>query len=734
MIIRKLQLRNFGKFTEAGFEFRRGLNLVVGPNEAGKSTLMEAIPAILFGCRDKLRFQSWGRRGDSSGQLILERAGGTLKIERELLSNQVSLELMDSLYQAQDSFSGRVSPQGRSSEARVYAELLEEAFGLSDEQLLRASLFFGQGQLEMPANRQLPTRIKTLLTGFGSVDYDQVLQSLREDLFRLTRQNPWGKIKNRDRELELTQLQLEDAKGRLELLRTELYATEESIAANVVLDEQRSRLTDEIAKGETYLAWLKARYALDEQRVALVAQLDDLESEARLVATLEQELADLDQELLALDLDLASGPPQPQPLRDKDRLTGELRQLETEDRRCLDELQSLTAPALTRAVMATLAVVSVGLAGYVLRPDWQVSLLYGTAAAIAASWLLVCRQRLMSRLRKQELRRRRIALADRTQVCRSELQEIEHALDQLERLKRKPDVADEKPSPYVLLLRRGELAGELKTRDSAASLDARRRRLIRDLAIIDARLEAQRPLVAGKDLASDELAGAEEQLEIKKQQRTELELTLARSLVTPNRGSQLRMEVERLEEHCLELSDKTNRLQKRIAALQLGHDVLQDTVTGFREGALLRLANAAETLLKGLTSGRHAAIRFDDDLKPFLKAGNGTWKSLEMFSSGTRDLVYLVIRLAFQDMIFAGRKLPLLLDDPLVNLDQERRQRMLAVLEKLSLEHQIILFSHDQKLLGKAARDRWHVLTLEPVQGRSYSIEEERHGGQLHLL
>ena len=63
MILRSLELKHFGKFAERSFEFRRGLNLVVGPNEAGKSTLIETVPAVLFGVRNKERFKPWGRQG-----------------------------------------------------------------------------------------------------------------------------------------------------------------------------------------------------------------------------------------------------------------------------------------------------------------------------------------------------------------------------------------------------------------------------------------------------------------------------------------------------------------------------------------------------------------------------------------------------------------------------------------------------------------------------------------------
>lgn len=48
MIIKKAILHPFGAVADSGFTFREGLNVLLGPNEAGKSTLVNAIYAALF--------------------------------------------------------------------------------------------------------------------------------------------------------------------------------------------------------------------------------------------------------------------------------------------------------------------------------------------------------------------------------------------------------------------------------------------------------------------------------------------------------------------------------------------------------------------------------------------------------------------------------------------------------------------------------------------------------------
>ena len=47
--IEALRIHGFGRFSGLEIELDRGLNLLVGPNEAGKSTLLSFIQSVLFG-------------------------------------------------------------------------------------------------------------------------------------------------------------------------------------------------------------------------------------------------------------------------------------------------------------------------------------------------------------------------------------------------------------------------------------------------------------------------------------------------------------------------------------------------------------------------------------------------------------------------------------------------------------------------------------------------------------
>lgn len=50
MIIKKLRLQNFKKFKNQTFDFNDDINIVIGDNESGKSSLLEAIEVVVNGC------------------------------------------------------------------------------------------------------------------------------------------------------------------------------------------------------------------------------------------------------------------------------------------------------------------------------------------------------------------------------------------------------------------------------------------------------------------------------------------------------------------------------------------------------------------------------------------------------------------------------------------------------------------------------------------------------------
>ena len=82
----------------------------------------------------------------------------------------------------------------------------------------------------------------------------------------------------------------------------------------------------------------------------------------------------------------------------------------------------------------------------------------------------------------------------------------------------------------------------------------------------------------------------------------------------------------------------------------------------------------------------------DSDLQIQLQR-QGQARDLAYFSAGQTDLVMLCMRLSLVDALFGNREIFIILDDPFVNLDDQRMEQARFLLKKLACEKQILYFT-----------------------------------------
>ena len=104
MIIKELNLKNFGKFSESAFRFSDGINVIYGANEAGKTTIYHAIGALLFGMEKQrgraarsdayTTYQPWDNKTWYEGSMKFEAGGKIFHLERNFYHNEKSVRLV----------------------------------------------------------------------------------------------------------------------------------------------------------------------------------------------------------------------------------------------------------------------------------------------------------------------------------------------------------------------------------------------------------------------------------------------------------------------------------------------------------------------------------------------------------------------------------------------------------------------------------------------------------------
>jgi len=128
----------------------------------------------------------------------------------------------------------------------------------------------------------------------------------------------------------------------------------------------------------------------------------------------------------------------------------------------------------------------------------------------------------------------------------------------------------------------------------------------------------------------------------------------------------------------------------------------------------------AGDLLRRMTAGRYVEIKrqLDKQGTPLLKQPNGKLKEPSQLSTGTRELLYLALRLAYvRHYCRRAEPLPLIMDDILVNFDDARREAALAVLRDLSREVQVLFLTcHHATVTSVQSLFPGHEpLRLEPI-------------------
>lgn len=105
MIIKDIQLTNFGKFNHKTLSLEPGLNIVYGENEAGKTTLHTFIRGMLFGIEKQrgkasgkdlyTKYEPWENSSNYQGTMRIENDGVCYRIERNFNKDNKSFKVIN---------------------------------------------------------------------------------------------------------------------------------------------------------------------------------------------------------------------------------------------------------------------------------------------------------------------------------------------------------------------------------------------------------------------------------------------------------------------------------------------------------------------------------------------------------------------------------------------------------------------------------------------------------------
>jgi hypothetical protein len=312
--LERLEVRDFRGIRAATIEFGPGVTVLHGPNELGKSTLVEAIHAALFlqsTSQAGNEHVTWGGSSPACVTLTFEHGAKLWRVSKRFgKKGSAKLECSGSV--ASPKFKEVVEGKGVEGELR---KLL--GWGIAPpggkgpapkaESFLLTALVGRQGAVQGVLNSSLggdsDDTGKSLVTqAIGALDKDPLVSRIVEQLAERVETvfTPQGKPKTaadspvvklqdqlREKQDVLRKLQEDDARGK-------------SIQTDVVrLQDERQRLEDDLHSARTNLDAANAQAERVSIRAKLQAEIDDLRRQLDEAEQLTTELRSLDDQLVA---------------------------------------------------------------------------------------------------------------------------------------------------------------------------------------------------------------------------------------------------------------------------------------------------------------------------------------------------------------------------------------------------------------------------------------------------
>lgn len=143
------------------------------------------------------------------------------------------------------------------------------------------------------------------------------------------------------------------------------------------------------------------------------------------------------------------------------------------------------------------------------------------------------------------------------------------------------------------------------------------------------------------------------------------------------------------------------------ARARLASELLREEINRYRMRNQGPIVSRASELFQALTLGTFAGleIAYNDadeaEIRGVRKTGQDV--AVEGLSDGTRDQLFLALRLASMERHLAHNEpIPVIIDDALINFDDRRARAALTLLGALALKTQVIFFTHHRHLVDLA--------------------------------
>lgn len=718
MIYKKLSLLSFGKFKNKHIYLQDGLNLIMGSNEAGKSTIHYFIEGMFYGFfaygkkkksyEDlQQKYKPWSS-DDYAGALAYENDKNMFLIERNF--SEVNGRVKVSNYTTGEDITNKFN---FNEVTRMY----EPTNHLNLSKIMYRNTV-SIGQMNTKTEKNLSEEVNSLManidTGFSDISVVAAIKKLREEAEKIAGKK--GEIKQIgqiNQILEKTVAEKEEAqkvineskalKIRMDKLSEEL----DNIKKYEAYDKLRSikkyeDLCEEINKAKRTLAGMQLVEGFDEDKFEEIILLEsETNNKAEKLNDLKSKLIDLQDEIADIKSEIYKN----MPANNIDELN--------QDYATYNQMKEGTykQPSKKSDIIFLILFILFGGAGaYLYLNDMLTYSLVSAAAALLMLIIFIVKKIKNKRIDtdsiytkygfKNEYEYEKYCSAKNRENEKHEEAKImlQIKTDEYEKLQQQIGLAKEEydgksntfgrtinemgldnNTPYREALKANKTYQELKSRISALEM-------LRDETLSEGEYNSYKEKLGDFDI--DMLKMAEERPQEDKD--TVLAELSRLAGIYDNNTNNIRSLTE-IVSQIKELTDKRDELLIEYSALNVAADVIEETAKEMHSQNSPVLNKKISDMIFDITN-RYKNIKLSSELDLNVEyPETGLLVNVEELSQGTLEQLYFSLRIALADMFAPDT--PLILDDSFVMYDTYRLENIIRVLYNISKKRQVLLLS-----------------------------------------
>jgi DNA repair exonuclease SbcCD ATPase subunit len=688
MKIEKLNLKRYGKFDKFEIGLSKGINLIKGDNEAGKSTLVEALTCALYddpkSTKKELKDKtSWGFQKDFEMKLDFEAEGDSYSLEKDFDTGFLKLSK---------------TPSGESWEdKKSIEEIINQRTGIPTKEVFLATACVQQDEISRldSSVEAIRDKLESLVTGGEEkVKASKIIEHIKEKIGELKKVGTknLGTIQKYEKDREELTYELERVKNQNKKMRESQSELTESSSELEKISKDSEVKKELLEKAEAASGLEEKQRELEERFHDLNTRIKQTQNSERVVRKLREEstkyiavskedkdkIDELEAKLAFLD----------------EKRNGWLREKE--------ELDTVLDACSRKQIFKILALSSLGLTllagllAYFLKPALWAGAGF-TFILLLFSILKLFAQKSEKYFYSQQIEQKKVRLQELEKDSYDLNSSSKNILSKYNLVS--SQVLRENYDHYRDIER--EIKNELSRYEgwlggrNARDLENELNDVTRELALWDEKTKDLKPFI----LKREELLQLQNEVREIEEKRKNLEIktiALKKELEMAECGAELEAS---LEERLDYTHKSLEELQKGLETYEIIQETLEEARRKVIDTCVGTLEKETSKLLQEMTAGKYNQVRFDKESFRFevfsdkLKNWVDPQKNL---SRGTLDQIYLACRLALLNLISEDKNPVVIMDDPFVTFDKNRRKNALKLLKSLSKKYQILLLTcHD---------------------------------------